>query len=158
VKGKKSASLVVFLLDGTRCAVRTDCVERVLPMAGVTRIPGAPEIALGSLNLHGELIPVLDVRLRFGFASRPPDPSDKLLVAATVRRRLALPVDDVLGVEEQAVTPAETLLPGLHQVAGVVALADGVLYIHDLERFLSLDEENLLDAALAAPPAEREQR
>lgn len=120
-------------------------------MAAVTPLPRAPEVALGAINLGGDPIPVLDIRRRLGFRSRDYGLSGRLLIATTCRRRLALPVDDVLGVEEFAVgsvSPPQELLPGLRDVAGIVALSDGLLLIHDLEAFLFPEEEERLDEAL----------
>ena len=72
-------------------------------------------------------------------------------MARTARRTLALPVDAVFGVREvaaKAVTSPGAVLPQTEYVAGIVALADGLLRIHDLEAFLSLDEEQRLDESL----------
>jgi purine-binding chemotaxis protein CheW len=62
-----------------------------------------------------------------------------------------VPVDEVLGVKEVAevaVTSPEVILPGIGHVAGIVSLTDGLLFIHDLATFLSLDEEQRLTEAL----------
>jgi purine-binding chemotaxis protein CheW len=46
------------------------------------------------------------------------------------------------------VVAAETILPGMEYVEGVVRLIDGMLLVHDLDTFLSLKEENALDDAM----------
>jgi len=143
--------LVVFDIEGARYALPLSAVDRVLPMAAVAALPQAPPIALGAINLGGEVIPVLDLRRRLGFPPREFSLAARLVVASTRRRRLALPVDDVRGVQEVAqssVTSPGAVLPGLRHLAGIVALTDGLLYIHDLEAFLNLEEEARLDAAL----------
>jgi purine-binding chemotaxis protein CheW len=143
-------SLVVFSLEGQRYALQLSAVERVLPMVALAPLPKAPAVALGVINLHGTVIPVLDIRLRFGFPPRDHGTAH-LLVARTVRRTLAVPVDEVVGVREvavDAVTAPDAVLPGIGHVAGIVALADGLLFIHDLDTFLSLEEERDLTAAL----------
>jgi len=144
-------AIVAFGIEDRRYAFRLPAVERVLPMVEVTPLPKAPAIAIGVINLHGTVIPVLDIRRRFGFPVRDYGPTAHLLVARTRRRTLAVPVDEVFGVSEvmaEAVTPPDAILPGISLVEGIVALADGLLFIHDLETFLSLDEENRLDEAL----------
>ncbi len=93
----------------------------------------------------------MDIRKRFGFPTRTFDPRARLLVARTPRRVLALPVDAVVGVTEvasEAVTAPEAVLPGIGYVAGIATLPDGLLFIHDLDTFLSLDEERQLTEAL----------
>lgn len=144
--------LVVFDLEGQRYALPLAAVVRVLPMVAVSPLPQAPPIALGVINLHGQVIPVVDIRRRFGLPSRDYGLTAHLLVARTSRRLLAVPVDEVLGVKDvaaEAVTPPDTILPGIGHVAGIVALSDGLLFIHDLEAFLSLEEEQQLTQALA---------
>lgn len=143
--------LVVFLLDEQRYAVPLSAVERVVPMVAVSPLPKSPAIALGVINFHGTVIPVLDIRRRFGVAPHDYDISAHLVVARTSRRTLAMPVDEVLGVSEveaEAVASPDAILPGIDHVAGIVALADGLLFIHDLDAFLSLDEEQRLTEAL----------
>lgn len=141
----------VFVIEGRRYALHLSVVERVLPMVEVSPLPEAPAIALGVINLRGQIVPVLDIRRRFGLPTRDYGPATHLLVARTARRIVALPVDEVLGVQAvaaAAITPPVSVLPGIGHVAGIVALADGLLFIHDLETFLLLDEEQRLTAAL----------
>ena len=64
---------------------------------------------------------------------------------------MALALDAVTGIVEgsaQAVITAEEILPGLEYVEGVIKLEDGLILIHDLDMLLSLEEEQLLAAAL----------
>jgi purine-binding chemotaxis protein CheW len=143
--------LVVFDIDGQRYALPLNDVERVLPMVAVSPLPQAPAVVLGVFNLHGQVIPVLDLRRRFGLPLCDYGLTARLLVVRTSRRILALPVDEVLGVLDvagAAVTPADVVLPGIGHVAGIVALADGLLFIHDLEACLSLEKERRMTAAL----------
>ncbi len=114
-------------------------------------LPQAPPLTLGVINLHGKVVPVLDMRRRFGAPPRDYGLAAHLLLARTTRRTLALPVDEVLGVKEvatAAVTPPAAVLPGIAQVVGIVALPKGLLFIHDLDNFLSLDEEQQLTRAI----------
>lgn len=144
-------TLVVFDIEGQRYALPLDDVEWVVPMVAVSPLPKAPAVAVGVINLHGKIIPVLDVRRRFGLPSRDYGLTAHLLVARTIRRSLALPVDAVLGVRNVAtetVMPPDGVLPGIGHVTGIAALADGLLFIHNLETFLSLDDERRLTDAL----------
>ena len=143
--------LVIFVLEGQQYALPLRDAEHVLPMVAVSPVPRAPEIALGLINFHGKVIPVLDIRHRLGLPPREYGPDAYLLVALTSRRTVALPVDEVLGVREVqagAVTRPDAVLPGIDQIAGIVTLSKGLLFIHDLNAFLSLDEEKQLAATL----------
>jgi len=143
--------LVAFLIDGNRYGLPLERVERVLPFVAVAPLPKAPASTMGVVNLHGQVVPVLDVRRRFGFPPRGYGLSTYLVIARSTRRVLALPVDEALGVVEanaDAVKPPDSILPGIGHVAGVVALPDGLLLIHDLDAFFSLEEERQLTEAL----------
>lgn len=145
--------LVEFLLDGQRYAVGVGHVDRVLPMVAVSPLPSAPPIAVGLVNLAGAAVPVVDARRRLGLPPREPDLSTRLLVTRARHHTLALPVDEVRGVielDEAGIRPAPAVLPGIGQVSGIAALPDGLLFIHDLDAFLSLDEERGLAEALGA--------
>ena len=146
-----SLRLVVFVIEGQRYALPLRAVERVLPIVAVSPLPKAPAVALGVINVHGQVIPVVDIRLRFGFPPRDYGLTAQLVVARTARRTLVVPVEEVLGVTEVAtegITSPDAVLPGIGHVAGIVTLADGLLFIHDLDTFLSLDEEQRLTEAL----------
>jgi purine-binding chemotaxis protein CheW len=143
--------LVVFSLDDQRYGLPLPAADRVLPMVAVSRLPGCPDVVLGAINLHGKVIPVLDVRRRLGLPAGEYGPAARLLVARTLRRTVALPVDAVSGVAEVAVedvVPPDAVIPGIGHVAGIAALADGLLLIHDLDTFLSIEEERQLAEAL----------
>jgi purine-binding chemotaxis protein CheW len=143
--------LVVFVVEGQRYGLPVAAVERVLPMVAVSLLPQAPAITLGVINLHGQILPVLDLRRRFGLPPRVYGLAARLFVVRTSRRTLALPVEEVLGVQDvarEAATPPEAVLPGIEHLSGIVALADGLLFIHDLEACLSLEEEGQLSQAL----------
>ena len=142
---------VVFRLEGQRYALHLSQVERVVSMVAVSPLPKTPAVVAGVINYRGSVVPVLDLRPRFDFARREFGLTDHLLLARTTRRMLALPVDEVLGVNEvpvENILAPSTLLPGVGYVTGIVALADGLLFIHELEALLSMDEERRLTEAM----------
>ncbi len=141
----------MFCLDDRRYALHLDAVERVLPSLDVTPLPKAPEIVLGLINIKGKIMPALDVRKRFRLPEREVGLHDHLIVAKTSKRTVAIPVDSASGVMEisaQEITEAKGIVPGLDYLEGVVKLKDGMLLIHDVEKFLSLEEETTLEEAL----------
>jgi purine-binding chemotaxis protein CheW len=143
--------LVVFLVDARRYALALPVVDRIVRAVAVTPLPQAPPIVLGVIDVAGVVIPVLDVRQRLRLPQRPVQPDDQFAIVRAGRRRVALAIDAAQGV---AVAPAHALVrsaditPGLEYLRGVVQLEDGLVLIHDLDRFLSLDEARTLDAAL----------
>jgi purine-binding chemotaxis protein CheW len=148
-----SLRLVVFTLDEQRYALRLEAVERIVRLVGVTPLPKAPEIVLGVVNVQGRILPVVNIRQRFGLPERETDLGDRLILAQASRRSVALVADGVSGVmawPEQEVIEATRILPGIQYVQGVAKLPDGMILIHDLDKFLSLEEEERLDSALKA--------
>jgi purine-binding chemotaxis protein CheW len=148
-----SNSLVIFTLDEHSYALHLPAVERALRMVEISPLPKAPEIVLGVINIQGRIVPVFNVRKRFRLPERETSLSDQLIVAQTSRRTVAMLADAVSGVvayPEQQVIAAERILPGLEYVEGVAKLEGGMILIHDLDKFLSLEEETTLDNALKA--------
>jgi purine-binding chemotaxis protein CheW len=148
---KNCISLVVFQLDLQRYAIELSAVERIVRAVEVTPLPHAPAIVLGVIDLGGRVLPVLNLRRRFNLPERDIHPADQFLIARTSRRTVALVVDEAQSVIERPdagmIDPAQ-IVPGLEQICGVIQLEDGLVLIHDLERFLSLDEAQGLDEAM----------
>jgi len=150
----KLNQLIVLTLDEQRYALHLSAVERIVRGVEVTPLPKAPEIVLGVVNVQGQITPVINIRKRFRLPEREMNLSDQLIIAHTSRRTVALVADAVSGVierSEQEVIAAEKVLPGIEYVEGVVKLEDGMILIHDLNKFLSLEEEQALDNAMKKP-------
>ena len=146
---------VVFTLDELFYGIRLSDVVRVLRAVEITPLPNAPPIVMGIINLGGRIIPVVNIRRRFRLPEREQELSDQLIVAKAVwhdshehgGRLLALAADTVVGVREipaQDTTSAATILPGLEYLEGVARTDEGLILIHDLGTFLSLEEEKVL--------------
>jgi purine-binding chemotaxis protein CheW len=76
----------------------------------------------------------------------------QLIVADTGTRCVALVVTSVTGVIERTVeevTEAEKIVPGAQYVEGISKLEDGIVFIHNVDRFLSKKEDQQLDGLLA---------
>jgi len=144
---------VVFNLDEQSFALRLEAVERVVHAVEATPLPGAPEIVSGAINLQGRLVPVFNIRRRFRLPEREMELTDRIIIARARRRVAALLVDGVRGVYEsptEGVEAVERILPGMKLVEGIVKLPDGMVLIHELDKFLSLEEEKALDEATEA--------
>ncbi len=143
--------LLVFTLDDWRCALELSTVERVYRSVAVTPLPDAPDIVLGVVNIKGVVIPVVDIRRRFCLPEKILTPDDCFIVTHSSGRLVVLVVDSVTNVVDcsgQDITLAGAILPEMEFVEGVVRLKDGMVLIHDLGRFLSLEEKVALEQAL----------
>ncbi len=142
---------IVFLLAGQRYALPLAAVDQVVRAVEYTVLPKAPDIVLGIINARGCVIPLVNIRRRFRLPEREVALTDQMVIAHTARRPVALLVDDVAGLFEnpgQETVSAKDILPDTEYVNGVVKLKDGLVLIHDLDRFLSLEEADSLDRAL----------
>jgi len=140
-------------LDGPGYALPLAAVERVVRIVEITPLPKAPDIVLGVINMQGKVIPVINLRSRFRLPEREIKLEDQLIIARTARRLVALIADSISGVqgiEERELALALKELPYAGYIEGVAKLGQGLCVICDLDRFLSLDEERALDAALSA--------
>lgn len=144
----KSIRLVVFTLDEHRYALHLSVVETIVRVVEVTPLPKVPEIVLGLVNIRGEIVPIMNIRKRFGLPEREMVLSDQLIVANTSTRKIALLADAILGVvdcSDRELVKGERILPYMEYVEGVAKFEDGMIYIHDLDTFLSLEEGRILD-------------
>jgi len=147
------AQLVVFRLDERRYALPLAVVEWVVRAVDVTPLPKAPAIVLGAINVQGRMLPVLNVRRRFLMPDREIGPADWFLLAHTARHTVVLVVDELEEVVERPqaeIVLSTQTVPGLEPFPGVLKLDDGLVLIHDLDRFLSSDEARALEEAMAA--------
>lgn len=143
--------LVIFALDDQSYALYLSAVERVIPALEITKLPQAPDIIKGVINLQGRVIPVADIRKRFGLESRELMHTDQFIIAHTIARPVAIITDKVREIVDYSVDnqiQAEAIVPRLGYVEGVAKLKDGMVLIHDLDKFLSLEERHKLDQAL----------
>lgn len=141
----------IFTLGKLRYALPLKAVERVVRMMAVMPLPKAPGIVLGVVNIHGRVIPVINMRRRFCLPEREITLTDQLIIAHTARRSVGLVADavlDVIAYPAENLIAAEDIIPNIEYIEGVAKLADGLILIHDLDKFLSLEEENALDHAL----------
>ncbi len=164
-----TVQLLTFELAGRRLAVPADVLTEVVRTVAVAPLPRAPPIIEGVIDVRGALVPVLDIRQRFGLPPRGLTPDQHLIIARTGPRLVALRVDralDLVEVDADAVEPVDQVAPGAEYLRGIAKLAEGLLLIHDLESFLSLDEARQVDAAVVdamaagdpADPPPREER
>jgi purine-binding chemotaxis protein CheW len=144
-------SVLVFRLAGHRYAIDAGTVLEVLPALAVCPLPGQPRYVAGTIDLRGTIVPVLDLRVRFGLPQRPMELSDRLIVARARERDLALWVDAVDDLAAAAAwAPAGGLMAGDRSLAGVGVTAGGLTAIHDLNDFVAQCEADAVYEAAGA--------
>jgi len=142
---------MVFHIGRERYALPLASVLRVLPVARLKALPGAPHFVPGLLDLRGEAIPVIDLSR---MAGTPPDAvrydTRILLVeidAAGRRRRLGLKAERVVGVASIDGELADAGVASAPWLGQVAPGSDGMLQLLDPDRLLAPDVEALLFGA-----------
>lgn len=145
-------TIVLFSLDELRYALHLSAVQRVVRTVEITPLPKAPEIVMGVINFHGEIIPVINIRKRFNLPVHEIELDDQLIIARTSKRLVGLVVDSVSGVHELEhcqLTATEGTFPYADYLSGIAKVENNIVLIHDLEKFLSLDEQLVMDEVLS---------
>lgn len=143
----------MFALDEQRFALPVSVVERVVRSVEITHLPEAPPVIQGIINVQGNIVPVFNLRRRFQMPERDIALTDHIIIVRAGARAAAIVADSVSGVLEcaavETVSPGQ-ILPGIEHIAGVIKHPDGLIFIHDPDQFLSLEEAQQLEGALAS--------
>jgi purine-binding chemotaxis protein CheW len=155
-QAKAGLEIVVFDLGRQRFGLLAEDVERVLRAVALTPLPNAPAIVEGLISIAGAPVAVLDIRKRFSLGSKLIDVNDLLIITRAGERRVAVRADRALGVvkiDQADVRDAKAVAPMGPQIAGVVALPDGVVLIHNPQAFLTQAETIDLAKLIPEPVA-----
>lgn len=140
--------LVVFTIESQRFAVMHTAVERIVRAVEVTPFPAAPDIILGVINVQGRVLPVINMRKRLHIKDREVDIDDKLIVLNTRKRTVIITADTIVGViKGEEIICAEDIAKNADVVQGIFRANDGLTFICDIEKFLSIAEEEALERA-----------
>lgn len=113
---EQADSYILFGLAGTTYAVQSQFVQQLEMVEQITPIPQAQSFVEGVVFLRGQVIPALNLRVRFGFEKIPYDLSTRLLVINTGGRTLGLIVDTA---REFVRIPADSISPPNEAIAGL---------------------------------------
>lgn len=150
--------IVTFTLDNRRFALPLSALEKVILAVDIAPLPKAPDIVMGVIDMHGRIIPVVDIRKRFGLPAHEINLSDQMIISKSATRTVGILVDDVgcvIDLSEDELIDADTILPRMEYVEGVASIKDDIVLIHDIDKFLSLEEERSLSDAIAAATSEK---
>lgn len=146
-----SQGVVVFRVGEERYALSLSLVTRVVQAVEISRLPDAPSMVVGVIDLQGEIIPVLSIRRRLNKPERPVGINDQFVIAKVGGRMAALVVDEICGVCEQgepAFIDCAAVASAPAYIEGVARFDDGLAFIQNPERFLSTNEMHALDQVL----------
>lgn len=146
----ETCQLVTCCVGQEEFAVDILSVQEINRMVDITRVPKAPVFVEGVINLRGRIIPVLNLRCRFGIMTGGERTVRSRIVVVNVRTRVVgLIVDsvsEVLRLPKNAIEPPPSLETaiGAEFIQGVGRIKDRLLTVLDLERLLTPGEQAAL--------------
>jgi purine-binding chemotaxis protein CheW len=146
-------NVLVFTINDVRYALPADAVAEMVRAVAIIPVAGAPRGVEGVCNVRGDIVPVVDVRARFGAPARALDPSQHFILVRLGARLVALRVDRIetlLAIDDVAFRRDDPVVRASAHVHGVVTLDDGLIVIYDVEAFLTQDEATALAPLLNA--------
>jgi purine-binding chemotaxis protein CheW len=137
--------LVGFRLDNEDYAIAITKIQEIILMKPITRIPQVPNFIEGLINLRGSVIPIVNLRKRFGLPARQVDDETRTIVVNIHDKTVGCIVDAVTQVmrinRDQIQPPPLSVLAIAHRyIAGLARLEDRLLIILDIERLF--DEQS----------------
>jgi len=140
--------ILLARIDATQVGFSASAVREIVRAVAIARLPGAPDIIEGAINLRGRIVPVVDVRQRLALPAAVVSPEQYLILLQTSDRLIAVRVDDVedvIEVPQASMESPATLSRALERLQGVAAIASGALVIYDVDAFLTQAEQEALD-------------
>lgn len=148
----KGSQVVSFRLGEEEFGVDIMTVQEIILLGCITQVPEVPEHVLGVINLRGNVIPILNLRRRFGMADRAPDDSTRIVVMNLGGRTVGVVVDgvsEVLRLSEDDLSPAPASLSGAGKeyINGLAKRGERLLILLDMARLLGGGELGDTDIA-----------
>ena len=150
--GDKLLQLVTFTIAQEEFGVEILKVQEIIRTLEITRVPRAPAFVEGVINLRGKVIPIIDLRRRFGIESKPHDKDTRIIVIEINQMIVGFVVDavsEVLRIPANTVEPPPSIVSGIDSeyISGVGKLDNRLLIMIDLDKLLSEEDHSCLGAA-----------
>ncbi len=149
-----SRQFSTFFLDGLYLGVEVLKVQELIRYQEMTRIPLAPPMIRGLINLRGQIVTAVDLRSRFDMPARDAEQVPMNVVVRTDDGAISLLVDeigDVVEVQEEQFERAPETLKGRANdlVTGVYKMQERLLLVLDVEKAIAVDRPSIARASAA---------
>ncbi len=146
--------LVVFELADEHYGLDITTVESIIKMQAITKMPHAPNFVEGITNLRGTVVPVMDLRRRFGLDSKEKDRETRIVVSNMNGVQVGIIVDavsQVLRIQDEMIEPPPPMSTTINSafILGIAKLDDQLVILLELEKILSTEEQERLSAIIA---------
>jgi purine-binding chemotaxis protein CheW len=145
-----SIQVVSFKLGSEEYGVDIGQVQEINRMVAVTKVPRAPQFMEGVINLRGQLIPIIDLRTRFGMERAEHSKSTRIVVTEIGSKRIGMVVDsvsEVLRLPLEQIEEAPDMISGVETeyIRGVGKLEERLIILLDLGKIVTGDEKRDLE-------------
>ncbi len=152
----QEGKFLTFNIAEQEYGIKLNHVTEIIGIQKITDLPDLPEFVKGVINLRGKVIPVADVRLRFGMSERDYDERTCIVVVNINEVSVGLVVDtvsEVMNIPEANIEPPPKVnkkLNGNRFVLGLGKVEDDVKILLDTQKLLFEEElEQIVNAAMA---------
>ncbi len=137
--------IVIFELASELFGLQIATVESIIKLQPITQVPHTPGFVEGVTNLRGNVLPVIDLRKRFGFEPKTVDKDSRIIVVNADKIKVGIIVDavtEVLTISEQAVEPAPAITMTIDSnfITGIVKITKNLVILLNLEKVLAGQE------------------
>lgn len=135
---------LTFYIDDTLYSIELCHIIEIISIQPTTYVPGLPEYFKGIINLRGKVVPVIDVRLKFGQPLREYDDKTCIIIVTIHEMQVGLIVDRVAEVvsieaERRNLPPAAGKTNGSRYLSFIAKTGDKVILNIDCEKFFQSD-------------------
>ncbi len=137
--------LVTFRLQDETYGINVMHVQEVLRITEIAPVPGAPDYVLGIINLRGNVVTVIDTRLRFGLPDGEETDSSRIVIIESDKQVVGIMVDavaEVVELRESQIDSAPNVgnEESSRYIQGVATMEKGLLIVVDLQKLLTEEE------------------
>jgi len=146
-----SMQIVSFRLAQEEYGIEITKVQEIILMGEITRVPQTPDFVKGLINLRSTVIPIIDLRLRFGLAMEAASDETRIMVVNVAGKTIGIIVDavsEVLRITPDEIAPPPPTVAGLGRdyLTGLVKLDKRLLILLDIDKILGDDGEEAIGA------------
>ncbi|MFC5448361.1 chemotaxis protein CheW [Paenibacillus aestuarii] len=135
--------VIVFALGSEEYGVEVEKVRTIERMQPMTRVPKAPEFIKGVINLRGVVIPIIDLRARFGLELKEYTDATRIIIVSAGEFEVGLIVDtanDVIDIDSDHIDNPPEVVGGIR-----AKYLDGIARVGDSRLLVLLNLEQVLD-------------
>ena len=149
--GAAGGEFLIFRLGAEEYCIDILKVQEIRGYDTVTAIANTPEFIKGVINLRGNIVPIVDLRLKFKLAHADYSDLTIVIILNIAKRMIGIVVDavsDVIALADEQIKPAPRFGASMDTefILGLGTLEDRMLIVVDIERLMSNREMELLDS------------